>query len=586
MKPLETVIELLHHIERSYDNPNALNSKEDGVWNAVSTVIFLAEVKRLALGLRQLGLKPGDTVAILAPAGPRWSMADLAIIAAGGVTVPLFSNLSQEHFIYEVEQTEAKVIFTAGSEQWHLIHDQKNRFDLVIALDDAKHAEVTYSYSELIQMGHQLLLEDPEAFDKLGATAKPDDLATIVYTSGSTGHPKGAELTQRALFRLLNVDPFNWDSAHDRYLSVLPLPHIFPRVLNFIMIAWGVSVYYQNDTKQVAQACQEVHPTLMIVVPRLLQKVYAAMAAKVGQAKFLKRKVGNWAFDLANSEKDGTLRQLLHPLADKIVYSTLRKALGGSFRVIISGGAPLNPHLCHFFLEIGLPIYEGWGMTESCPITVNRIGRRKVGSVGPVLDRLEVKTSEEGELLVRGENVMRGYFKNPVASEQALDADGWLHTGDKGTIDEEGFVTIVGRMDEIYKTSTGKKIAPVPIEQELCKAPLIDMALVIGEGRNYNTVLLFPDPHVLKTLKEAQKQSERGDQEFLDGPFVHNLMETLLNEINKHLDHWEQIRKHRFVAQPLSIEAGELTPTLKIRREVVQQKYNPEIEAMYAEEHS
>lgn len=584
MKPLETIFDLISHVENTYDNDKALNSKENGEWAAISTVLFMAEVKRLALGLRANGLKKGDIVGILAPGSPRWTIVDLAIIAAGGVTVPLFSNLSQEHFSYEVEQTEMKTIFAGGAEQWALIAHKRTLFTSVIALDDTHSEYATVSYAALLAKGQELLVADAQAFDKLSAQAKPQDLATIVYTSGSTGNPKGAELTHRALFRLLNVDPFNWDALNDRYLSLLPLPHIFPRVLNFIMVAWGVSIYYQNDLKQVAQACQEVHPTLMIVVPRLLQKVYAGMLGKVEHADFLKRKVGLWAFELANLEEESLYKQLLQPIADKVVYSALRQALGGSFRVIISGGAPLDPHLCHFFLEIGLPIYEGWGMTESCPITVNRIGQRKIGTVGIVLDRLEVKMSESGELLVRGENVMRSYFKNPEATARALDADGWLRTGDRGVIDAEGFVTIIGRIEEIYKTSSGKKVAPVPIEQELCKAALIDMALVIAEGRNYTTTLLFPDLNVLKVLKDAQGQSDVPDQEFLEGPFMTEMMQKLLDEVNQHLDHWEQVRKYRWITKPLSIESGDLTPTMKIRREVVHKKFHDLIEAMYAEE--
>lgn len=223
-------------------------------------------------------------------------------------------------------------------------------------------------------------------------------------------------------------------------------------------------------------------------------------------------------------------------------------------------------------------------MTESCPITVNRIGQRKIGTVGIVLDRLEVKMSESGELLVRGENVMRSYFKNPEATARALDADGWLRTGDRGIIDAEGFVTIIGRIEEIYKTSSGKKVAPVPIEQELCKAALIDMALVIAEGRNYTTTLLFPDLNVLKVLKDAQGQSDVPDQEFLEGPFMTEMMQKLLDEVNQHLDHWEQVRKYRWITKPLSIESGDLTPTMKIRREVVHKKFHDLIEAMYAEE--
>jgi len=583
MKQFTTIVEVLRRIRASYSNPKALNVIEKGVWKSHSTEEMLQEIKHIALGLIALGLKRGDSVGILAYSSSYWTIVDCAIMVAGGVTVPLFANIADENFLFEVTQSDTKILFVSGKEQWNMFSRHQDLFDTIVTIDDDSHG-VGLTYKEILSLGQKVEEKQPTLYDSLEDAVKPDDLATIIYTSGSTGVPKGAELTQQNLVGFFHLDEFGWKGDTDIYLSILPLAHVFGRSLNLFLITWGVSVYYSNDVKNLGHVCREIHPTILVVVPRLLEKVYAKMLANVQQAGSMKRTLGLWAFELANMEEDSLFKTMLHPLVDKIVYSALRNALGGGIRVVISGGAPLNPHLCHFFIEIGVPIYEGWGLTEASTVSCNLPGQRKIGTVGKPLGNMEVKVSEEGELLVRGPIVLKKYYKNPQVSAQAIDKEGFFHTGDKGSIDEEGYVRILGRLKELYKTSTGEYIAPVPIEQALCKAALIDMALVVGQGRKFASCLLFPDLDVLHSLKAAQNAEQQTDEEFLNSEFVKIEMGNLIRNINQHLNSWEQIHAYRFVLYPLTIESGELTPSMKIRREIVTQKYNDLIDEMYAEE--
>lgn len=585
MEPLHTIAGVLQHIRGHYSNPKALNQHTPDGWVSFSTEEFLTTVKYVALGLLSIGLKKGDRVGILADPSPYWTITDLAIIVAGGITVPLFVNLSDENFAFEVEQTELEVLFVCGKDRLELVkRNAKARITTIIDFSSELEYPSVRSYESIREAGRELEKSQPKRYEELEADAQAEELATIIYSSGTTGLPKGVELTQKNVTSLITADYFHWDAEKDRYLNALPLAHVFGRLLNLCLVTWGVSVYYTNDIKNFGALCREIHPSILVVVPRLLEKVYAKMLSNVEHASFMKRLLGLWAFDLANTDENNIFRILLHNLADKVVYSALRDALGGSLRVVISGGAPLNPHLCRFFIDIGIPIYEGWGLTEASTVCVNNTQIRKAGSVGIPIGSTEVKVGPGEELLVRGDVVMRGYYKNPQATAATLDSDGWLHTGDKGFIDEDGAVFIRGRIKEMYKTSTGEYIAPVPIEQELCKAPLIDMALVIGQDRKFASVLIVPDLDILHSLKTIHQHGTSTDEEFLQSEFVQGEMRGLIENINQHLNKWEQIRAFRFVLQPLTVETGELTPSMKIRRQFVADKYRSLIDEMYPEE--
>lgn len=578
MKQLSTVADLIRFMEQEHQNPKAFNDRVGEAWVSTSHEQCLAEVKALALWLVEAGVQKGERVGLLAAPSARWTIVDLACLAMGAVTVPLFGNISEENFVYECTQADIHLIFVSGDEQWAMWHRQKGLFGRTVSLD----RQVEIPYELAISEGEVERLRHPDLFNELLSKGAPDDLATIIYTSGSTGIPKGVMLSQQALVADTFVDPMGWSAESDRYLSILPLAHVFGRSMNFIMLQWGIPIYYFNDLKNVGVACRETHPTIIALVPRLLEKVYAKMVANVEHSGLLKRTIGHWAFSLANNEEEGKIKALMHPLADKVVYSHLREALGGSLRVIISGGAPLNPHLCHFFIDVGMPIYEGYGLTEASIVSVNNPKERKIGSVGKKIETLEVALSSSGEVLVKGPIVFSGYYKNPKATQETL-IDGWLHTGDKGTIDEEGFITIVGRIKELVKSSTGEYIAPVPIEQQLTKVPFIDLAMVVADKRKFVSALIFPNFEVVHSLKVSQNETALSDEEFLESPYIRGEMSNLLYNLNEHLNHWEQVRDYRFVMTPPTIESGELTPSMKLKRDVVSQRYSALIESMYQE---
>lgn len=587
MERVNTIAEFIWLLRDQDPNSKALSSVgPDRGWLTLNTEEFLREVKYLALGLTTLGIKKGTKVGLMSPSSSRWTIADLAIMSIGAVTVPLFANISEENFHFEIAQCSIKTIFVAGEEPLRCYEKNRSLFSNVISLSYSKD-EISglLTYGELVKVGRELDEKMPRLYEDLLSQVGPEDLATIIYTSGTTGFPQGVEHTHQSLFSLLRTNIFDWDSKEDSYVNILPLAHVFARVMNLIFVLFGISIYYLDDVRNFSAVCRELHPTILVVVPRLLEKVYQKMVANVqNNPSTMKRTIGQWAFDLANQEEETTWKHIFHPIAEKLVYTELRAALGGKLRVVITGGAALNPHLYHFFLDIGVPIYEGWGLTEACPITVNRKDQLKIGSIGLPIGDLEVCTNVEGELLARGGNVMRGYYQNPEATARAIDAEGWLHTGDKGFIDQDGFVYILGRLKEIFKTSTGKIVVPIPIEQALTKVPFVDLAIVIAEQRKFVSCLLVPNFEILKILKEKQHLSNLSDTEFLHSPYIMGEMDKLINQINEHLNHWEQIHGYAFIPEPLKIEAGELTPSMKVVRKVVEKKYRDLIDQIYAHE--
>jgi long-chain acyl-CoA synthetase len=582
MHKVNTVGEVIQLI-KTYSNPKALVTYKDTGWQATSSQEFVEAVKKTALGLVELGIQPGDRVGIYALPSSQWTIADIAIIAIGAVSVPLFANISEDNFLFQITQSGLKTLFVGNADQWRLCEEHMEFFQHCIGFENTPSLPQAIPYAEFLQSGDDYEKEHPHLFEKLLSELKSDTLATIIYTSGTTGEPKGAEHTHGSITQLLHVGIFNWDPKKDVYLNILPTAHVFARMINFIMVAWGIPVYYFNDIKNLGFACQQVRPTFMIVVPRLLEKMYSKMLSQVQNASPVKRLIGLGAFRLAHLPSTALVKRWLHPLADHLVYKKLREALGGNLRIVISGGAPLNPSLYHFFIEAGFPIYEGWGLTETCPVSVNRIGHIKIGTVGPAIPGMQVITSPEGELLVQGEMMMRSYYKNPKETKLAFDENKWLRTGDKGTIDKEGFITILGRLKELLKTSTGEAIAPIPIEQALCQSPYVDMAMVVAENRKFVSCLLFPDFDALKTLKKKKGLTHVNDEEFLKSQVMFTEVEKLLNEVNRHLNRASKIRDFRFIHEPLTIDAGDLTPSMKIRRDHVERKYKDLIDSMYNE---
>lgn len=584
MQKLTTVLQYLELIANSYNNPKALSSFDNGIWRCYSSSEMLREIKLCALALAKLGVRRGDRIGIIALPSARWTIVDLAILSLGAVSVPLFANSSEENFLFILNQTKVKLAFVGGKASWSRYEANPSLLPQVISLDDGAALSGVISYQAALDMGREFEQTHPQYYAETLEKTQPGDLATIIYTSGSTGIPKGAEHTHSSLFSLIHNNLYNWDWHSDLYLNVLPLAHVYARTLNLILVGWGISVYYYNDLKNLGAVCREVKPTIMVVVPRLLEKVYARMISNLQHSPHLKRAIGQWAFDMANQEQESLWKRLFHPVADTLVYSHLRDALGGRLRVVLSGGATLNPHLYHFFLDVGIPVFEGWGLTEGCPLAVNHMGRIKVGTIGQPIESVQIRVAADGELLVRSDNVMRGYYKNPEATARALDSEGWLHTGDKGSIDADGFITLIGRREEMFKTSTGKLIVPVPIEQALSSAPFIESALLIADKRKFVSCLLVPNLEVLHGLKKTKGVESESDEQFLNSPYIKSETQALIDRINSHLNHWEKIRAYRFIPHELTIDRGELTPSLKIVRAVVEKKYQNLIDTIYTED--
>lgn len=582
MKPWTHFGDILKQVEK-WDNPTHLNVFEKDQWHSYSTREILDEIRYLTLGLVRIGIKRKDCVGLISPPSPRWMMINFAVTMAGAVVVPIFPNISEENFVFEIKQTQLKTLFLWEVEELSHFEHHRDFFENIITLNGACPGKNVLTYSDLLEKGKALDSEEPYLYSSLQSLIKEDDLVAIIYTSGTTGIPKGVEHTHLSLSRHSYDKPVEIFPIETRYLNILPLAHIFGYTINLIVFGWGGSIYYWNDPKQLALVCQQIHPTLLVFVPRILERIYAKILSSIEHAGFMKRQLGQWAFDLANNEQESFYKTLMHPIADRLLYHKLRENLGGKIQLVISGGAALDKHLNHFYNDIGVPICEGWGLTEACPVCFNRLESNKIGTVGTPLGKLQLKISPQGEVLVKGTAIMRGYYHWPEETAKTIDQEGWLHTGDRGTIDEQGFLTIKGRLKEIFKTSTGEVIVPIPIEQALCKAPLIEAAIVIAEGKKFASCLLFTNKEVLDSLKIIHSQESLTDEEFINSAFIQEEMKVLINNINEHLNQWEKIQAYRLIPHSPSIEGSEVTPTMKLRRDVILNNYKPLIDSMYQE---
>ncbi len=577
MEKTPTIASLLQMIERDYHKDNAIAEKGVHGWIHLSHKALLGEIKAMTLYLHSIGIKKGDMVGIMATSGIRWVIADLAIISCGAISIPLFANISSENFLFECDQTGLKTLFVLGTEPWKMYAEHRDRFERVIAMDAPPLEEKAVTYENAIEIGLELFCKNPKLFDQLLDQQKEDDLATIVYTSSSTGIPKGVMLSHKNLLFITATNFMGFDE-NDRFLSVLPLAHIYMRIGTLWLLRWNIEIYFFNDPKNIDSALREIKPTLTAFVPRVVEKIYTRILLDLEKAGYLKRAIGKWAFNLALDPD--FQHSLFHTLADKLVYQKVRDAFGGELKFILCGSSAINPTLVLFFHHLGLPILEGYGMTEMMVIAADTPDHFKIGTVGRACPDVEIKISPEGEILVRCDGVMQGYYKNPRATEKAIE-DGWLHTGDKGVIDNEGFLKIVGRTNEIVKTSTGEWIALVPLEKELAKAPFVEYAMVVAEHEKFVSALIFPNFEVLHALKVSQHLAHISDEEYLRGEFIKREMDKLIEIINAHHNHWEQIHAYAFVLTPPTIEGGELTPTFKLRRSNIVDKYQDLIKEMY-----
>lgn len=563
----------------------ALSWREAGYWRRLATEEVAREVRRCALGLIKLGVKAGDSVGLLAPSSPHWVITDLAIMSIGAVSVPLFPNLSLDHLLYESDNTEMQWLIAIGAEQWRLVEPHARRWRAVVVKQVSDLPKDVLAWGRLLELGDELSEQDPGLFARRRDHLTPDAVATIIHTSGSTGQPKGVVLTHKNLMSQISgaKECFPLDPTKDRALSVLPLAHVFERIVVYTYLAQGVPIAFGDDPKNTGVMLKEIRPTIMSMVPRLIEKLYARIVKRFDEASWPKRQLGRWALEHALKDDPLAKKPWTMDVADTLIYQRLREALGGRLKAMIVGGAALAPDLGRFLTNVGVPVYCGYGMTEASPvISLNRPGDCRLGTVGKTFPGVQVRITADGEILAKGPNIMRGYHRDPDSTAKTITLDGWLHTGDLGRFDADGYLIITGRVKELLKNSNGKYVCPVPIEHALCGSPLVDQAMIVAEGRPFAAALLFTEADALQRGKERLKLTTLSDEQFLASEPVKAEMRALLEEVNTHLDRWERVHAFRFVLKPLTV-GEELTPTMKIKRHVVAAMYHDLIETMYQE---
>jgi long-chain acyl-CoA synthetase len=579
MKNFTNLPQIAFFQAQSFQNPKALNFKENGAWRSFSNAEFYQKICYFAFGLKEIGLQKDDVLAIFSYQNPIWLIADLGSILAGAVTVPIFHNISQENLFYEISDSKVKYIFTDSANFLEVV--SKSSADLKIITYGFK-SENHYFFDDLMLLGQKAFEEKKYSFEDLSNDLQPEKLATIIYTSGSTGMPKGVELShQNLISQIQDTEIFFPLKQEDVILSFLPLAHIFERMVMMFYLTQGVSIYFVDDIKNIGNFLKEVKPSLMTTVPRMLEKVYAKINEGAEKSNFVRRIIAKKALESALLKDVDRKKNFLDKLFDSLVYKKFRQAMGGNMRMIICGGSSLSNDMERFYRNIGIDLFCGYGLTESSPVLAANCEKfHKFATVGKKFTSVELKIASDGELLARGKNIMMGYHNRPEETAEMIN-DGWLKTGDLAQIDEEGFVKIVGRKKELFKTANGKYVSPVPIEQKLVqKLGFLIGAIIIAEGKKFVSALLFPDFEILeKTKKKLNFKGE--DENFLDSDVLSKFVEREVSKINKSLDHWQQIQKFQIAKASISIESGDITPSMKLKRNVLEEKYQNIISEFY-----
>jgi long-chain acyl-CoA synthetase len=559
---------------------------------------FLEHIRDLSLGLGELGLAAGDRVAVIAESRPEWCITDLAVLTAGDVTVPVYPTLTSGQVRYILNDCAAKVAVVSNRvqvEKIAAVRGQLSGIATIVVMDADGEAwpEGVMTLADVVTRGHQRFITgaaEARLFKERATAIARDAVATIIYTSGTTGDPKGVMLTHENV--LSNVEAavgVLGVSDEDVALSFLPLSHAFERMVLYLYLYAGATVVFAESPETLARDMVKVRPTLMTAVPRVFEKLYGRIHEKVAHAPSIRQAIFRWAVDVGrrrsaavrNGRPVGALLALQDRLADTLVFHKIREATGGRLRVLVSGSAPLPRTIAEFFDAIGLTIIEGYGLTEASPaLTVNPLDRPKFGTVGRALPQVELRVGEDGEILARGPNVMRGYYNRPETTRAVLEADGWLHTGDIGTLDREGYLTITDRKKDLIITSSGKSIAPQPIENALRRHALIAEAILLGDRRTFIAALLVPDFPAL----ERQLAAVGGTRDALVARAdVVALFQAAVDAVNATLAPFETIKRFALLPSEFTIAGGEFTPTMKVKRRVVEERWRAVIETLYEE---
>ena len=562
--------------------------RRDGVWTPISSAQLRRWVLSMARQLQVWGIAKGDRVVLLSENRPEWAVTDFATLLLGGIVVPIYATQIPEQVLYVLQHSEARVAVVSSRKQFEKVESVRggSKLERVVVVDDVD------DMPDVPQMRYILNgLDEVEdtAIEAIAHSIKPDDIATLIYTSGTTGTPKGVILTHGNIASNLSRSAQLVDiGPGDAGVSFLPLSHITARHVDYLMFCRGVSIAYCPNFDDLPRTLQEVRPTLFIGVPRVYEKIHNQVLLKMKGAK---RKIFDWALSVGRKYREQVLNDetpsaLSWKLANKLVFSKIREGVGGRARLFISGGAPLGREMAAWYADIGIRIDEGYGLTETSPvIAVNVPSHHRLGTVGKVLDNLEVRIATDGEVLVRGPSVFKGYWNMPEETAAAFEDD-WFKTGDIGHLDDDGYLSITDRKKDLIKTSGGKFIAPQPIENSFKANVFVGEAAVMGDKRKFASVLIVPNFPVLEEWAGTHDISFSTRKELVRAPQVRALYQGIVDELNNNLAQYEKLKKFLLLPEELSIADGTLTPSMKLRRRHLEQRYHKQIDALYAEEHA
>lgn len=579
------VFDLLPYNLEKFPKADMLAHKEDGAWTKFNSQQVTDTINKVSHGLLHLGIKKDDKVAIMSPNRPEWNFCDFAIMQIGATQVPMYPTLSDADIEFILKDAEVKMVFVSDKDIYKKIEalKEKSAPELVVYTYDkikgAKH------WTEVVELGEKHQEPNLQEYrDKI----HPDDLLTLIYTSGTTGTPKGVMLTHSNLVSNFLESSKLYPKEITRALSFLPMCHIFERMVIYMYFYLGISVYYAQSMDTIVADMQDAKPHCFTTVPRLLEKVYDKIVAKGSELKGIKKGIFYWALDLGlKYELDGAngwWYEAKLKIARKLVFSKWREALGGEIIAIVSGGAALQPRLARVFWAAEIKILEGYGLTETSPvITVNfpQPGGTKFGTVGTILAGVDVKIAADGEILVKGPNVMKGYYKRDDATKEAIDVDGYFHTGDIGELDKQNFLRITDRKKEIFKTAGGKYIAPQTLENKFKESPLIEQIIVIGENERFPAALILPAFDALKDWCAKKGIKFTTKEDIITNAQVIEKYQREIDRYNVGFGHWEQVKKFELIADEWSIATGEMTPKLSLKRKVILKKYDKLVVKIY-----
>lgn len=587
-RDITRLFDILTYYSETFPNQKvALSHRTSKGWNSYSPQEYKRITDNLSYAFIKLGIEPGDKVGIISGNRPEWNMLDMAIMQIGACTVPVYPTISEDDYKYIINHSEMKLAVIEGHEvmtKFSNILSETPNLKMVYTFKDRKRFPY---FDQLVQLGEQN--QNLEELNRRRDSVKPEDCSTIMYTSGTTGLPKGVMLSHyNIVSQLMNLrqTPALWS---DKALSFLPLCHAYERMLVFLYQYLGMTVYYVQSLATIGENIKEVHPTMMSAVPRVLEKMFDKIMSAQKSMKPLARKIFTWAMDLAQEYKlqdqDRTAwYEFRHWIADKLIYRKIRKNVGGNFDIVVSGAASIKPKLAAFFSAIGMPVFEGYGATETSPVIAvscrDRNGR-EVGTVGFPLPGVEVRIADSGEILCRGHNVMMGYYKAPELTAQVIDDEGWYHTGDTGKFTQFGQVVITGRIKSLFKTSFGKYVNPQIIEEKFCESPFIENMVVVGENQKFAAAIISPDFEYLKSWCRENNISCNSNEEMVANHDVVKAFATEIAKYNPFFGAAEQIKKFEIVPEAWTQQNNILTPTLKVKRFIVQEKYKHLIDGIY-----